>query len=293
MPLAKPTLSQLNTLFNQQQLGTLDSHQPVSGGCICQSFLLTTVTGPTKTKQAFFLKTHRQPPANFFYREAAGLEALTHSTRLRIPKVIAAANDYLLLEYIEEGYPSAQYWQTLAQGMAELHRQTQPYFGFTVDNFCGETPQPNPATSNGYQFFADQRLHFQTERAISNGLLTKEDQQAIDRLINKLPSLIPEQAPSLIHGDLWSGNIYCDAIGQPVLIDPSCHFGWREADIAMTRLFGHLPDTFYSTYQELLPMEEGWQQRMSIYNLYHLLNHLNLFGNRYLNQVRQVIRTFV
>jgi len=123
-------------------------------------------------------------------------------------------------------------------------------------------------------------------------MLDRDDVDQLERLITKLPELLPEQAPSLIHGDLWQGNVHCNASGKPVLIDPACYWGWREADIAMTRLFSPLPDAFYQHYNQLMPMENGWKQRMPIYNVYHLLNHLNLFGKSYLSEIRQIVRRF-
>ena len=288
MPIANPTLERINACLAQLQLGTIQQQHPVAGGCICQSFTVT-----TDRQQQYFVKTHAQAPASLFQAEAQGLTALAANSELRTPQIIAVDRHYLLLEYIAPGPPQANYWQTLAAGLAQLHRQPQPYFGFSADNFCGESPQPNPETADGYQFFADSRLRYQVLRAVANGLLSTEDQDAVEALIEKLPSLVPRQMPSLIHGDLWSGNIYCDDAGAPVLIDPASHYGWREADIAMTCLFGALPERFYNSYQEILPMEPGWKERMPLYNLYHLLNHLNLFGASYLNQVRATVKHFV
>ena len=282
------TLKRVNAQLLKQQRGAIRRQQTLSGGSICQSFKLETDRG-----QRYFVKTHARPAPQFFEAEAQGLTALAANTRLRTPAIIAVDQHYLLLEYIDAGQPAGDYWQTLAAGLAELHGQAQPYFGFTADNFCGSTPQPNPETADGYQFFADSRLRYQADLATDGGLLSANDRAALETLIDQLPSLLPRQAPSLIHGDLWSGNIYCDSRRQPVLIDPACHYGWREADIAMTCLFGALPQPFYDSYNAILPLEAGWRERLPLYNLYHLLNHLNLFGDSYLAGIRATVKRFV
>lgn len=284
---AKPITQALNQWLDAQGLRAIEALLPASGGCICDNYTVTTGCG-----ERFFLKTCPSAPAGFFAAEAAGLAALAAASELRIPQVRAQADDYLLLEYIDPGQPHSSYWQRLAEGLASLHQAPVPAFGFSADNFCGTTPQPNPQTDDGYQFFGEHRLRFQGQLAQHSNLLTSADCRALDSVIQGLPQWIPAQPPSLLHGDLWSGNLYCDGAGQPVLIDPACYWGWREADIAMTRLFGALPAAFYQHYQDLAPMPAQWQDRMDLYNLYHLLNHLNLFGHGYLNSVRQVLKRY-
>jgi protein-ribulosamine 3-kinase len=145
---------------------------------------------------------------------------------------------------------------------------------------------------DGYQFFGEQRLLFQARLANRRGLLGKEQMEQVERLAAHLSQLIPSQPASLIHGDLWGGNAITNQRGEPVLIDPATHYGWAEAELAMTALFGSFPDVFYKAYQEVRTLDADFQGRFPIYNLYHLLNHLNLFGSSYLGQVLQILRRF-
>lgn len=288
MTITDATKQAFNDWLQSHQLGTVKHLSPVSGGCISDNFCLQ-----TGSHKRFFVKTHHRPPKGFFQAEAAGLQALSQHTDLRTPTVYSAQDSFLLLEYIEPGQPGVTFWESLAEGLAQLHSEPMPQFGFSQDNYCGLTPQYNEACMDGHQFFGEQRLRYQGQRALHSRLLPNKDFDRLSQLIDKLPELIPLQQPSLLHGDLWSGNIYCDQNGKPVLIDPAAYWGWREADIAMTQLFGQLPFKFYQHYQHMLPMNEHWQQRMPLYNLYHLLNHLNLFGRSYLPLVQQVIKSYL
>jgi protein-ribulosamine 3-kinase len=288
MPITTTALDAIDTLLNSQGLQVTQAPQVIQGGDSCDKLLLVTVD-----RQSLFIKYHANPPPDFFSCEADNLDAIRLHTALRVPLVIAHNQHCLILEYLGNGQPAAPYWQQLAAGLASLHQQPQCCFGFNYDNFCGTSEQPNPRVIDGISFFSDYRLGHQIKLATDKGLLEASDHSALDALITQLPTLLPAQAPVLIHGDLWSGNIHCDANGNPCLIDPACYWGWREADIAMTTLFGGFPDEFYRHYHELLPMEKGWQQRLPFYNLYHQLNHLNLFGAQYLPSIRRVINRFV
>lgn len=280
----KPTIATLNARLNSLALGPVKRMESVSDGCICDNYHLVTARG-----DHYFLKTCGSAPAGFFMAEACGLNALAASSPLRIPRVIASHEDFLLLEYIAPGSPKPNFWELLAEGLAHMHATAVDQFGFVQDNFCGTSTQPNPACSDGFAFFGQHRLYHQGKLALRQGLLGKAEFEQLEHLIADLPKWIPPSQPALIHGDLWSGNVYCDDTGHPVLIDPACYWGWREADIAMTRLFGQFPGTFYQRYQQCLPMPPGWEQRMHIYNLYHLLNHLNLFGRSYRNAVLDIL----
>ena len=176
--------------------------------------------------------------------------------------------------------------------MAALHKHTQPKFGFESDNYIGSTPQPNPWTSDGYEFFAEHRLGYQAELARNRGLLSMKEAEGVSRIAARLPELVPEQPASILHGDLWSGNATTDSEGQPVIIDPAAYYGWAEADLAMMVLFGRPAGRFWQAYQDIQKLEPGWEERFPVYNLYHLLNHLNLFGRGYHGHVISVVRRF-
>jgi fructosamine-3-kinase len=169
----------------------------------------------------------------------------------------------------------------MGQGLAALHRNSAEYFGFTSDNYIGRTPQPNPPTRSWIEFFREQRLAFQLDLAISKGFEFLRDDGR--RLLSQLDAMFAghDPVPSLLHGDLWGGNWASLNSGEPVIFDPAVYYGDRETDLAMTRLFGGFGDNFYTAYQAAWPMSVGWQRRSELYQLYHVLNHANLFGIGY------------
>jgi fructosamine-3-kinase len=256
----------------------------VGGGCINNSTVLKTERGET-----FFLKTNRRCPADMFAREAEGLLALRVSDGPRVPEPYLWGGDFILLEDLSPAPRRPVYWSQFGRCLALLHNHVQAEFGFNHDNYIGSTPQPNDWTSDGYVFFAQHRLNFQAKLALESGLLDPRHVHRVEALTAKLPDLVPPQPASLIHGDLWSGNALTGPQGEPAIIDPATHYGWGEAELAMTALFGAFADTFYLAYQEVRPLEPGYRGRFPIYNLYHLLNHLNLFGRGYLGQVLSIL----
>lgn len=278
---------ELEDWLNNDLQTELAHREVLAGGDICQTERIITADG-----REFCVKQKKSAPQGFFRAEAQNLRALKASNTLRVPEVYAVQPSFIAMDYIAPGPRGPDYWEQLGHGLAELHNQPAPAFGFTQDNFCGTTPQPNPQTADGYEFFQQQRLLHQGQLAVSSGHLESEELLRLEQLCQRLPDLIPSQTPSLLHGDLWGGNIHSDANGFPVLIDPACYWGWAEADIAMTRLFGGFGADFYGSYQERHPLESGWQERAPLYNLYHILNHLNLFGSSYYPQVIQTLERF-
>ena len=240
----------------------------------------------------FCVKYNHDCPSDFFVAEAKGLNAIANCKTLRTPWVLHVADSFLVLEYIQTGHKSKNYWQHCAASLAGMHRQPQPRFGFSIDNYCGHTPQPNPQYDNGYQFFREQRILYQACIAFDRNYLSKSELATIEYFANTLEQLIPPQAPALLHGDLWYGNIMTDNDGEPVIIDPAAYWGWPEADLAMTSLFGGVPAEFYQHYTSINALEPDWRQRFDIYNVYHLLNHLNLFGGAYHSQVMKIVRRY-
>lgn len=273
----------------QQGWGEIASAHPLGGGCINDARVLATSSGPQ-----LFLKQNRAIPADMFAREADGLRELGSAPGSpRVPQVYLYTPGFLLLEYLTPEPRNPRCWEIFGRQMAALHLHTHPQFGFDADNYIGSMPQPNPRHANGFAFFAEQRLHFQAELARRNGLLSSPDQLRVEKLCQRLPELIPLQPASLLHGDLWSGNIHLGPGGLACLIDPAVYYGWGEADLAMANLFGSLPAEFYSAYESVRPLTAGYRERFDLYNLYHLLNHLNLFGPGYLPQVQGVLSRYV
>lgn len=254
----------------------------------------------------FFVKWHHtnQPSINpdglelpdSFETEALGLDLLRQTEVLTIPHVIGygqhSGKSYLILDYIDTGKPDHTYWETLGQSLAELHSHTQPKFGLHFDNYIGSLPQTNTLTANGYDFFFDHRLLPQAGMALYKGLLEKESYEAMFRLRERLPDLLPNERPALLHGDLWSGNVLATEHGTPALIDPAVYYGFREAELAFTKLFGGFDQRFYDAYDEAFPLNDGFDERVAIYNLYPLLVHVNLFGSGYVSGVERVLKQF-
>ena len=283
-------MSGLTTIQNwlyTNKFGEIQSISPVSGGCINETVVICLDNGKT-----IFCKQHENPPHYFFAAEAAGLNALRKACRLKVPEVLHVGQEFLLLEDLGSGQTATDYWSDLGEGLAELHQHKKPAFGFDADNFCGLTPQANPVTSEGYDFFANHRLLALGRKAVDSGSLPVNDMKTIESIADNLARWIPPQAARLIHGDLWSGNVHADKMGLPALIDPACYWGWAEAELAMTTLFGGFHRDFYAAYESASEIDLEWRDRAALYNLYHLLNHLLLFGGGYLGQVRAVIARY-
>ncbi len=256
----------------------------VVGGSINQAFRLAGEPRP------LFVKTNRAAALPDFEAEAEGLASLGAAGGVAVPAVLASGcvGDvaYLALEWLELGGRTAAAQRRLGRGLARQHRATSKTFGWHRHNSIGATPQRNTPRGNWPDFYRDERLWFQFELARKNGLPDRQLMQG-RRLAERLEAFFRDYQPtaSLLHGDLWSGNWGADANGKPYVFDPAVHYGDREADLAMTRLFGGFGESFYSAYEEQWPLAPGWEQRADLYILYHLLNHFNLFGAGYLGQV--------
>lgn len=229
-----------------------------------------------------------------FEAEAAGLAELAASQTVRVPEVVCwgstADQAYLVLEYLPLGGAERQAMEILGRQLALLHRQPQPYFGWRRDNTIGSTPQPNGRCEDWIQFWCERRLGFQRELAARNGYggaLQRQSEALLTRLAGLFAGYLP--IPPLLHGDLWGGNVGYTIEGQPVIFDPAVYYGDRETDLAMTELFGGFSARFYAAYNEIWPLDVGYRQRRVLYNLYHVLNHLNLFGGGYRTQAEQMI----
>jgi protein-ribulosamine 3-kinase len=280
--------AQVRDWFAQNSYGDIVEIVPVAGGCINNGIRIATSSGIY-----FFLKVNEHAPVDMFDREAEGLAALNVLDGPRVPRPYLNEGGFLLMEDLAPGKKSSSYWADFGRQLAALHLHTHNRFGFEHDNYIGSTPQPNPWLEDGYEFFAEQRLIYQALLASRRGLFNRDELRKVERLAARLRELIPLQPASLIHGDLWSGNAISDQHGDPAIIDPAAHYGWREAELAMTTLFGSFPNEIYRAYQEIYPLEAGFEGRYPIYNLYHLINHLNLFGGMYHHQVISIIDRYV
>lgn len=244
----------------------------------------------------FFVKWNPEDNTDPFGCEARGLDLLRSTEAIYIPEVIGHGKyrdkAYLVLEYIDPVVPKTDYWESFGQSLALLHSHTQSRFGLGFDNYIGSLPQSNALTDNGILFYIEQRLQPLAGMALYKGLLSKELYDKFQKLYHRLPDLLPVERPALLHGDLWSGNVMVNEQGDVALIDPAVYYGLREAELAFTTLFGGFDERFYDAYNEAFPMEDGFQERISIYNLYPLLVHLNLFGSGYLSGIEQVLKRF-
>ncbi|BDU15794.1 fructosamine kinase family protein [Lysobacter auxotrophicus] len=232
-------------------------------------------------------------PADFFTAEATGLATLAAAGAMRVPRVLALEPERLVLEDLGEGVQKERFWTIAGEGLAAQHALRNARFGFKRDGYCGPTPQSNAWTDDGWAFFAEHRLLPQARRALDGGHLPSDDVDAVERVCSRLRELIPPQRASLLHGDLWMGNLHCCADGSPALIDAGAvHYGWPESELAMLTLFGSPPDAFWRAYGAHAVVASDWRERAPVYNLYHLLNHLNLFGGSYRAGVREVLERF-
>ena len=264
------------------------SRRPIGGGDINDAFELRLSNG-----EHIFMKSNRVSNLPFFTAEVRGLEAIRATGKIGTPEVLAYGTDdgvgaFLLLSFIESGTRIDSYWETFGRELAAMHQVPQENYGFSGDNFIGATPQKNDTRGSFLKFFRDCRLvpRFQ----MADHYFSSGDRKQAAKLLDHMDRFyIEPHHPSLVHGDLWSGNHMTGSDGKAWLIDPAVYVGHPEADLAMTELFGRCPQAFYEAYAEAAPLQPGYAERKDFYNLYQLLNHLNLFGASYLSSVRRIL----
>ncbi|MGI9551515.1 MAG: fructosamine kinase family protein [Aurantibacter sp.] len=265
---------------------------PVSGGDISQAFLLEGRT------ECFFCKVNYDPKAyEMFLAEKSGLEGIALTKIIAVPKVMLCeqweVGGLLLMEYIEPHSPSSVDMELFGHQLAALHKHSEAEkFGWESDNFIGSLIQSNNRHPRWPNFYVQERLVPQLKLARNRSLLSIPEIPSEERLLKTCESLFPETAPSLLHGDLWSGNYLFSKKGAPYLIDPATYYGHHEVDIAMTRLFGGFGPSFYNAYQEQYPQVPGEKERNDLYQLYYLLVHLNLFGSSYKARVNRILKMY-
>lgn len=261
----------------------LCGERSVGGGSINNAWIIESVD------QSYFVKTNSPALLDMFAAEAEGLQELALANAIKVPAVVCygVAGDvsYLVMEYVPAGGGSSKSHAMLGEQLASMHRHTSAEFGWHRDNTIGSTHQPNTQSTDWLQFLGEQRLGYQLELAARKGAARKLKQQG-DTLLQELAYFFEGYQPeaSLLHGDLWSGNYAFTLEGEPLIFDPAVYYGDREADIAMTELFGGFTHDFYKSYDESWPRDHGYKQRKQLYNLYHILNHFNLFGGGYEGQ---------
>jgi fructosamine-3-kinase len=261
--------------------GSVIDVEQVSGGFANQTCRVT-----TSSKVSFILKQNATSPDRLFECEAAGLQMLSQAG-MRTPKVWAVDADFLLLEDLGSHVELEPDWEQFGRAIAHQHQHQNDYFGLPYDNYLGSLPQINTQTTDGWAFFGQQRVLRYLPEPLCEQSLTPEDRSRIERLVKRLPDLIPEQPACLLHGDLWHTNMLIDSQGVPSLIDPAVNYGWAEAELSMTRQYGKVPPLFYDAYIEVNPLAEGWWERLELLYLRQIMAVLAFFSNQY-NTVQQL-----
>ncbi|MGB3492635.1 MAG: fructosamine kinase family protein [Elainellaceae cyanobacterium] len=263
------------------------SHRrPVGGGSVNQAYAVS------DGDQAYFVKLNDAARIGMFEAEAIGLRQMWESKTIQVPHPIcwgtAESSAYIVLEWLDFGYGTHAAWEKMGQHLAALHRVTNAQgFGWMQDNTIGFIPQKNGWTADWVTFFRDRRMGYQLQLARKRGGHFPKQNE----LMQAIPQLLSDHHPSpaLVHGDLWSGNVAMTKADEPVIFDPATYFGDREVDLAMSELFGRFPKEFYTAYHEVYPVEDGYERRKTLYNLYHIINHFNQFGGSYESQANSMI----
>ncbi|MFF0343468.1 fructosamine kinase family protein [Kribbella sp. NPDC004875] len=248
-------------------LGDAVSADPLEGGYASKTFRVRTTLG-----RSVVVKTQDDLPPDLYALEAEGLDALRVAGGFAVPEVLRVAPTFIVLSDLGTAEASPTYWEDAGRALALQHRQTADQFGYHHDNYLGILPQRNPWTSDGHAFFAEHRLLRYLEVPNCHNQLPEVDRRRLERVAGRLADLVPAQPPSLLHGDLWHGNLLPGPSGNPGMIDPAVHYGWPEADLATLLIYGHLAEEFFTAYEEFHPLEPGWRDRLPLLHLRELLS---------------------
>ncbi len=280
-------MSDLERILNE----SIVKSSALGGGCIAYTRYLLTASGRE-------LVVKKNTSAQMSMKEANGLNELRKPAVIKIPEVVYADEQLLILEFIREGSRPGSFFSDFGRQLAQLHKYSAETYGFYEDNYIGSTPQINQAKeaekTDWATFYFNKRLLYQFELAEKNGFVDSTFKRLFSHLETCLPDILngSEEAPSLLHGDLWSGNFMVGSKGEPVLIDPAVYYGHREAELAMTHLFGGFDNHFYEAYHAEWPLKSGYKEREAVYTLYHVLNHLNIFGSGYRSQALDLMQQY-
>ncbi|NTS42012.1 fructosamine kinase family protein [Flavisolibacter sp. BT320] len=263
----------------------------VGGGSINDTYRISVAN------QSVFCKINSATKfPHLFQTEKAGLSLLAQTGNQKTPQVIDCFEmegfQFLLLEWIEPGIPNESFWKTFGERLAALHSVTGNGFGLAEDNYMGSVPQQNNQHDKWCSFFMENRLFPLMKKCSANNLLSSKDCSLLENLATKLPNIFNKEEPSLLHGDLWSGNFLCTEDFEPVLIDPAVYYGHRSVDMAMTTLFGGFQQSFYEAYHYHYPLPSNYKEQWTVCNIYPLLIHLYLFGTSYLPSIRNTLQQF-
>ncbi len=270
----------------------LEKTLPLGGGCINDVYRLHS----SKASYVLKLNTRSKYP-DMFKLECQGLHELAESQTLGVPKVIACGDfedqQYLLMEYITSNRADKNFWILFAQDLADLHRVHGTNHGLMNNNYIGSLAQINTPSNDWISFFISNRLWPLIRIAVERDVIPVRLVKRLEQLFVHVPEILINGPPSLLHGDLWTGNILCGPDQKAVVIDPAVYYGHREIEIAYTGLFGGFDPLFYKVYQESYPMEKGYEERFKIYNLYPLFVHVLLFGPAYLKPIEETLDHFL
>jgi len=267
----------------------IQTTKSISGGDINRAFLF-------QSKNArYFVKFNRAELVEMFAAEFAALTEIVQTKTVKVPAPITYGQteheSFIVLEFVELKRASSQSERLLGEQLAKLHLQKQPFFGWQINNTIGSTPQPNLRSENWLDFWREQRLDFQLKLAAQKGYgsqLQSLGKKLSERLEDFFTDYTPQ--PSLLHGDLWGGNAAATPENQPIIFDPASYYGDRETDLAMTELFGGFGRDFFAAYNDIWQLDAGYKTRKNLYNLYHILNHVNLFGGGYASQAKNMMQ---
>lgn len=275
-------------IFDQE----IQFSRPLSGGNINRVFEIQTA------QQAFVIKLNESTLyPSMLETEAKGLAELARTGTIKTPVVVKQGEmqgyQFLVLEKIQTSEPTKKGWKQFGHDLAHLHQTTHDHFGLSHNNFIGSLVQTNQHRASWSEFYINERLQPMIELAVNQGDVNYVEAKIFESLYPRLDGLIPKEKPSLIHGDLWHGNFLLDENHQPVLIDPAVYYGHREMDIAIMHLFGGFSHELFESYHDTYPLEEGWQERIALHQLYPLLVHLNLFGRSYWERIKTAVDSYL